>query len=160
MLYEVITVPPNTSMTLLDVAQLRTRCDPQSLGVTDSTELDGVDDPPRQTRATEALGFGLSMVQPGYHVFVMGESGSGRHATVHQLLKTAACEREVPPDLCYVHNFDDPRRPLLVRLPAGRGSGLRRDIDRVTDEMRIGIAAGFESEDYQRRRQLIDDEFV
>ena len=31
-----------------------------------------------QERAVEALQFGISMQRPGYNVFVMGESGTGR----------------------------------------------------------------------------------
>jgi len=143
-------------MTLLDVAQLRKRCDPQSLGVSDSTELDGVDDPPRQTRATEALGFGLSMVQPGYHVFVMGESGSGRHATVHQLLKTTAGEREAPPDLCYVHNFDDPFKPRLLQLPAGQGAALRHDMSSLLRAIGPAVDAALDADSHAGRVEALE----
>jgi lon-related putative ATP-dependent protease len=112
-----------------------------------------------QPRAASAVAFGVDMAKPGFNVFAFGQPGTGKRSFLRQFLEARAAERPTPPDLCYVHNFEDARRPVLVRLPAGQGSGLRRDIDRVTDEMRIGIAAGFESEDYQRRRHLIDDEF-
>jgi lon-related putative ATP-dependent protease len=112
-----------------------------------------------QPRAASAVAFGMDMAKPGFNVFAFGQPGTGKRSFLRQFLETRAAERPTPPDLCYVHNFDDPRRPLLVRLPSGQGTVLRRDVERVTDEMRIGIAAGFESEDYQRRRQLIDDEF-
>ena len=32
----------------------------------------------------------------------------------------------VPPDLCYLHNFDAPDQPRALRLPAGQGRLLRQ----------------------------------
>jgi len=112
-----------------------------------------------QPRAASAVAFGVDISRPGFNIFAFGQPGTGKRSFLRQYLEAQAAGRPTPPDLCLVHNFEDPRRPVLVRLPAGKGSELRRDIARVTDEMRIGIAAAFESEDYQRRRHLIDDEF-
>jgi len=141
------------------VQALRRRFEDELSGIETTDDLQDIFGIVGQPRAAAAVAFGVDMAKPGFNVFAFGEPGTGKRSFLRQFLEARAAERPTPPDLCYVHNFDDPRRPLLVRLPAGRGSGLRRDIDRVTDEMRIGIAAGFESEDYQRRRQLIDEEF-
>jgi lon-related putative ATP-dependent protease len=142
-------------MTLLDAAQLRKRCDPDTLGVADSTGLarrPGL----RQSRATEAIDFGLAMTQPGYHVFVMGEHGSGRHVTVHQRLQTAAEARPVPPDLCYVHNFDDPFAPRLLEVPAGTGARLRQDMTALLRAIGPAIDAALDAENHQRRVEALE----
>lgn len=138
---------------------LRRRFDDELAGFETTDELEDIFGIVGQPRAASAVAFGVDMTRPGFNVFAFGEPGTGKRSFLRQFLETRAADRPTPPDLCYVHNFEDPRRPLLVRLPAGQGSGLRRDIERVTDEMRTGIAAGFESENYQRRRHLIDDEF-
>jgi predicted ATP-dependent protease len=143
----------------VSVQALCRRFDADLTGFETTDELEDLFGIVGQPRAASAVAFGVDMARPGFNVFAFGQPGTGKLSFLRQFLETRAAERPTPPDLCYVHNFDDPRRPVLVRLPAGQGSGLRRDIDRVTDEMRIGIAAGFESEDYQRRRHLIDEEF-
>ncbi|WP_323848005.1 Lon-like protease helical domain-containing protein [Nitrogeniibacter mangrovi] len=105
----------------LDPATLRHRCSLDTVAVSDSRELTRAQGAPGQARAAEALAFGLNMSHPGYHVFVMGAPGSGRHAAVRRLLAQTASRCEVPPDLCYVHNFTDPLKPRLLQLPAGLG---------------------------------------
>jgi hypothetical protein len=43
-------------------------------------------------------------------------------------------------------------------LPAGRGAELRRDMASLVEELRSALAAAFESEEYRRRREAIDNE--
>jgi hypothetical protein len=56
-----------------------------------------------------------------YNVFVLGPSGFHRHRIVQAQVERAAARRDVPPDWCYLHNFEDGRKPIAVRLPPGRG---------------------------------------
>ena len=79
-----------------------------------------------------AARFGLGMDQPDYNLFVLGEVGSGRSSLLHQAMVAAAANRAAPPDLCYLHNFDAPERPLALRLPAGQGRLLRQLLARLT----------------------------
>ncbi|QHE77455.1 Lon protease family protein [Hydrogenophaga sp. PBL-H3] len=115
-------------ITRLDPAQLRLRVDPASLELAlDTSELQ---DRPLpwigQQRAAQAARFGLQMDQPDYHLFVLGEVGSGRSTLLHQMMKEEAARRPVPPDLCYLHNFESPEHPLALRLPAGEGRLFRQ----------------------------------
>jgi predicted ATP-dependent protease len=112
-----------------------------------------------QPRAAAAVEFGTGIARPGFNIFAFGAPGTGKRSFLQQYLESRARGQQTPPDLCYVHNFDDPRRPLLLRLSAGRGTGFRRDLERLADDMRVAIAAAFESDEYQHRRQLIDEEF-
>jgi lon-related putative ATP-dependent protease len=43
-------------------------------------------------------------------------------------------------------------------LPAGKGSKLRRDMAVLVEELRAALSAAFESEEYQTRRQVIQEE--
>ncbi|GAA4429834.1 ATP-binding protein [Acidovorax lacteus] len=106
--------------------QLRLHIDPSSLGF-DSTE--GLHHEPLpwigQERAQAAASLGLSLQQADFHLFVLGESGSGRMSLMLQAMHEAASRRPVPPDLLYLHRPDPPQQPWALRLPAGQGRRLR-----------------------------------
>lgn len=141
---------PAMPLTSLPPEQLRRGCDPASLGFASTADLDPLPGGLGQERAEEALHFGLTMAHPGYHVFVMGEPGSSRHTTVFRLVKALAAQGRTPPDLCYLHNFDDPRQPRLLRLPAGRGARLKADLQQLVRELPPGHRSGLERR-YARR---------
>lgn len=106
---------------------LRLRIDPSTLGFEDTAELAHEPLPwIGQERAQTAARFGLAIDQPHYHLFVLGEVGTGRSTLLQQEMRAAAAGRPVPPDLCYLHNFAAPERPRALRLPAGQGRELRQ----------------------------------
>jgi AAA domain len=73
--------------TALPVAALRAACDPATFDFKTTDELEGLPDATAslgQGRAEEALCFGLTIRHPGYHVFVLGEHGTGRHGRRHR----------------------------------------------------------------------------
>ncbi len=137
--------------------QLRTRCDETHLEFDSTATLEDLPGGLGQVRAEEALQFGLAMRQPGYHVFVLGDPGTGRHATTMRLLREAAADGELPPDLCYVHNFADALRPRLMSLPPGRGEGFRRDMQTLIRELGPAIAAALDSETHTSRVEALQD---
>ena len=113
----------------LQPADLRLAIDPATLDFADTREL--VDEPLPwigQARAEAAARFGLAMEAPDYNLFVLGETGSGRTSLLRQAMREMAAQRRVPPDLCYLYNFDAPERPLALRLPAGEGRLLRQSL--------------------------------
>lgn len=111
----------------LSAHQLRLTIDPATLGFASTAELAGLPLPwIGQERAEAAARFGLAMQQPDYHLFVLGDVGSGRASLLHQAMLAEAARRPVPPDLCYLHDFDAPERPRALRLPAGHGRLLRQ----------------------------------
>ena len=111
----------------LDSSDLRLQVDPAALGFDDTAEL--ADQPLPwigQERAEQAARFGLAMDAPDYHLFVLGDVGSGRTTLMRQMMEHAAATRPVPPDLCYLHNFETPELPRALRLPPGEGRLLRQ----------------------------------
>ena len=145
-------------------AALRVQIDPDSLGFENTASL--VNSPLSwigQDRAEKAAHFGLSMQQPDYHLFVLGEAGSGRSSLLHQAMITAATECETPPDLCYLYNFTTPENPLALFLPAGQGHQLRHDLSQfiksIPDEIQRCLNShGFKikSEQLLRKYHLIE----
>lgn len=115
------------SVQTLPATVLRLRVDPDALGFADTGEL--LDRPLPwigQERAEQAARFGLQIDQRDYHLFVLGETGSGRTTLMHDMVRRVAATRPVPPDLVYLHDFEAPERPRALRLPAGQGRQLRQ----------------------------------
>ncbi len=145
------------SLHVLPPESLRTCCSTDSFAFETTQELADLPDGLEQARADEALRFGLAMSHPGYNVFVLGESGTGRHAIVTRLLNEVAAKREAPPDLCYVHNFDDAQRPQLLSLPAGIGARLRTDMQVFVRDLGPGIDAALDSETHLTRIEALQE---
>ena len=84
--------------TALAPHQLRLTIPPDTLGFASTEALQGLPLPwIGQERAQVAARFGLEMDQPDYHLFVLGEVGSGRTSLLRQAMQAAAAQRPVPP---------------------------------------------------------------
>ncbi|MGB0212266.1 AAA family ATPase, partial [Algiphilus sp.] len=142
-------------MSALEPDALYRRCDPASLGFSTTNELEPLEHPAGQDRALEALEFGTGIAEPGYNIFVLGPRAAGKHTLVRRVLETRAADRSVPPDQCYIHNFERPGEPRLLTLPAGRGRQLQEDLEGLIEELFDTVPATFESEEYQGRLQDI-----
>ncbi|CAG4884442.1 ATP-dependent protease La Type II [Georgfuchsia toluolica] len=148
-----------TEIKPLEAQQLYRRCDPGLLDFETTGQLDDGTDMVGQSRAADAVQFGIDIKRPGYNLFVLGAPGSGRHALVRRLLETKAAAEPVPDDWCYVNNFAEPDKPRLLKLPAGRGVQLKQDMQQFVSELPTAISAAFESDDYRSHVEAIHDEF-
>lgn len=142
----------------LHPGQLHTPCDASTLGFATTDELPDLDAAQIHGRAVEAVHLGLDIRHRGYNLFVLGESGSGRHAIVHQLLAAERQTGDAPADWCYLYNFADPTRPALLRLPCGRGPALRDDMQRFVEELTPAINAVFQGNEYRGRIEALQEE--
>jgi len=143
----------------LSPAELYRNCDHELFDFETTKDLEHLTEPFGQDRAVEAIHFSTGMETPGYNLYVLGPPGSGKHSIVRSLLGQKAAARPVPDDWCYVNNFNNPKNPRALRLPAGHGAGLRLDVVRLIQEAYTAIPAAFESEDYRTRQQAIEEEF-
>jgi lon-related putative ATP-dependent protease len=143
----------------LSPSELYRHCDMGLFDFETTRELEQLAETLGQDRAVEAIHFSIGMETEGYNLFVLGPPGSGKHSVVRGILEQRAAARPVPDDWCYVNNFSKPRNPQALRLPAGRGTELRRDLAQLIQEAYTAIPAAFESEDYQNRQQTIEEEF-
>jgi lon-related putative ATP-dependent protease len=139
--------------------QLRRSCDPSQFEFTSTADLGDGPQVLGQTRASDAIRFGVGMRQAGYNLFVAGPSGVGRRTLVEHLLEDAPAPGDAPRDWCYVNNFADPQRPIAIGLPAGRGTQLRDDMKHWVHELRDAIPAAFDTDEYRDRLGKIDAEF-
>ncbi|MCL7461931.1 ATP-binding protein [Pseudomonas sp. NW5] len=139
--------------------QLSSQFDPDALRFANTDELEPFLGVLGQERAVEALQFGVAMPRPGYNVFVMGEPGTGRFSFVRRYLKAEAKRLQTPSDWLYVNNFDDPREPRALRLPAGTAQQLITAIEQLIDNLLATFPAVFETPAYQQKKGAIDRGF-
>lgn len=112
-----------------------------------------------QSRAVQALQFGIAMQRTGYNVFVMGESGTGRFSYAKRYLTEQAKLRPTPSDWLYVNNFTEFREPQVLQLPAGEGSRFCADINSLLDNLLATFPAVFETPAWQQKKSSIDRNF-
>lgn len=143
----------------LDARRLRWRCDPALFEFESTDDLEDLTEILGQQRAVEAIQFGVGIRAEGYHLYVQGPPGVGKRTVVEQFLKRQAAAEPTPGDWCYVNNFDDPHKPLLLRLPPGRGARLREEMTALVDDLRTAIPAALASEEHRGRLQEVEREF-
>jgi lon-related putative ATP-dependent protease len=139
--------------------QLRRTCDAAGLPFATTNELEDFGEVLGQSRAVEAIRFGVGMERDGYNLYAMGPEGIGRHTIVRRFLEQKARERETPADWCYVFDFAAPDRPRALRLPAGSAPRFRDDMAHLVEDLRTGIPSAFETDEYRTRLQEIESEF-
>ncbi|MEX1035934.1 MAG: ATP-binding protein, partial [Sneathiella sp.] len=143
----------------LPASKLCRKYDLKALDFTDTSELEDLREPLGQDRAIEAIRFGIGVRHQGFNLFAFGLSGSGKTEIIHRYLEPEAAASPVPDDWCYVNNFAAQDHPKILRLPAGRGRELARQMESLTEEVRVVISAAYESEDYRTRLDVIIEQF-
>ena len=144
----------------LGADELRRGCDPAALGFRTTAELAELDEGLGQERAGAAIEFGIDMRAEGYNLFAMGPEGTGRHTLVMRHLRNRAAALDAPPDWCYVFNFDTPHKPRALRFPAGKAAAFKASLERLVEDLRVALAAVFESDEYRNRRRQIEAELA
>jgi len=139
--------------------KLRWVCDPASLGMESTAELEPATEPIGQQRAVAAVDFGATIPSEGYNVFVLGPVGSGRTTLTRQTLEAIAAEQPAPSDWCYAYNFHDPRSPVALQLDPGAGRQLADDVDELIEDITQAIEHVFDSDEYQDQRDELLSEF-
>jgi lon-related putative ATP-dependent protease len=143
----------DTMIEELGYEQARRKCPQDFITCKATSELSPLTEIIGQHRAIKALQFGLDIKEEGFNVYVAGLPGTGKKTAILTFLEKKAKDMPVPPDYCYVYNFEDSQKPNALRLPPGKGSEFVRDMEKFVEEMKKAIIAAFESEDYATRRE-------
>src|SRR5450830_120189 len=118
-------------LTTLTSQSLTVQIDAHAFGFSDTSEL--LQTPSAgwigQAEAETAARFGLAMRQPGFHLIVLGEPGSGRTSLTLKLMQEIAAQSEKPHDLVILYNAETPETPIVLYLQAGAGAALRQAMD-------------------------------
>ena len=109
------------------------------------------------TRARDALEFGLTVDDPGFNIFVLGEDRSGRMSATLDYLNEHAASRPAPHDWLYLNNFARPHKPVAYRLPTGEGRNFRQRMTALIPALREALKKAFESPDFAADMQQLTD---
>jgi lon-related putative ATP-dependent protease len=137
----------------LSPQDLRRICDAKIFDFETTEEVEPLEGTIGQERAVASITFGFEIKARGYNIFASGTSGTGRNFAVQAYVGDYAQQEPTPPDWVYVHNFDDPRSPRALTLPAGQGRRFARKIEELITACKREIPRAFDSDNYRRRRQ-------
>ncbi len=140
--------------------QLRRACDPSTLQFKTTAELEPLREAIGQDLAMRAVRFGLDVEHPGYNIFALGLPGSGRATMIRQLLEDRARTEPTPDDWCYVFNFDSPREPRALRVPAGQAPRLEKDVDGILSDLQATLPRALQSDEFRKERDEIAERAV
>lgn len=138
---------------------LRRVCPPETFDFKTTSDLPALAGVLGQPRAVAALEFGAAIASHGFNLFALGQTGSGRTTLIREFLEKRAAAQPVPDDICIVLNFDDPRRPVPIAVPAGRGAAFRDDVHSLVQELQTAIPRAFDAEEYARDREQAAQRF-
>jgi hypothetical protein len=150
---------PTDVLRPLSIDRLYRKTDPSCLQFVTTAELEPIDGLVGHDRALEAIQFGTEVDKAGFNLFVIGPNGARMQAAVKAILAAEASARPRPSDWIYVNNFADPDRPIAIELPGGRARGFQAAMHKLIDDLKTALPAVFQSEDYQTRRDAIDESF-
>ena len=143
----------------LPAESLRRACEPSTFA------FDVTDDLPfepgiiGQDRAVEAVRFGLDISSPGFNVFVMGPTGSGRRSIIKRIVEEKAAAEPVPGDWLYAMSFAEPDKPRAIRLPPGRGRQLRASMERFSATLPDRLQQAFDTDRYASAREEMEQQY-
>ena len=153
-------MPRKTSGKEVTFDKLRWKLDPATLPFKTTEDLEPLREIIGQKRGVEAFRFGAGIDKAGYNIFVTGASGTGRLSTVRKLLQEMSDnDGRIPDDLCYINNFKNNESPVLLRLKAGSGKFLRKDIHNLIETLKKEVPLLFEGQDYINRKKEIMEEY-
>lgn len=135
--------------------ELTWRCDPAQFEFATTRDISCLEGTIGQDRALTAIEFGLGIGDSGFNIFILGEPGTGRSSTIKKMLKSRAADEPVPDDWCYLYDFADGARPAYLRLPAGQGKELQKDVDSLIGRLAEEIPKIFESKEYEQHKNRL-----
>jgi len=138
--------------------QLYHRCELSQFKFKTTNDIEALNQPLGQQRALEAIEFAVDIDAEGFNLFVLGASGLGKHELVKHILDGRVGREADGFDWCYINNFDDPQKPHVLKLPVGMGRQLANDMESLVEDLLMSLPSSFQSEDYNSRRQAIEDE--
>lgn len=108
-----------------------------------------------QERAVCAIDLGLSINAPGYNIYIMGSSGTGRRTVLASLLEKYKVKQEDLQDIVYVYNFNRPLEPKALFFPSGKGAAFKKDVHIAVESARTEISQLVKSDAFSKEREAI-----
>ncbi len=143
----------------LEYTELKMSCSPKEFSFQSTAELKPLEGIIGQERAVKAFDFGLLMKMKGYNIYMAGPSGTGKTSYAKESAKKQAAIEPVPSDWCYVHNFQNPKKPLALEFVPGDGKRFKEDTEKLVELIQKEIQKAFSGDDYDNRKNEIKHRF-
>lgn len=146
------------------VEKLHWRCPEEFFKFDCTTDIEPLKEFIGQDRALDSINFGLAVDRPGYNLFLTGLTGTGKAVTIKSRIERFIAEKKAQGikyqlyDWCYVHNFSDPDRTKVLKLPRGIGKSFRDHMESLLKTLKEEIPKAFSSEEYTKRKQEVMEE--
>ena len=99
--------------------------------------------------------FALAMPHGGYNVYAVGRNGLGKRTMMLRYLEHHVDTENQSHDWCYVANFEEPRIPRVLQLPAGKGTELKQDMEKLMGRLMKMIPQTFDSDSFLERAEQL-----
>lgn len=131
-----------------------------NIDVPDETGLDTKPDDKQwavvgQDRAVQALEMGISIRAKGYNIYVAGESGTGKHTAILDILSRHRQKNGSLRDIAYVQDFQEPDKPINLIFPEGKARQFKEEVKLLVDRLTDRIAHDLDAETYKARRDSL-----
>jgi lon-related putative ATP-dependent protease len=111
-----------------------------------------------QSRALDAVAFGVGIHHQGFNLFVNGPQGSGRHEMTQAIIREKAAAEPAPSDWCYVNNFKRPHHPKILGFPSGESAIFKKELYELVEVLKTNIPAVIEGDDFKGRIKAVNEE--
>ena len=111
-----------------------------------------------QPRAQKALLFGTKLRKKGYNIFVTGETGTGRHTAVNNILEKFKIASPLQ-DIACVYNFRNPENPVIIYFRQGNAVKFKNSMSSFITSIRKRIRTRLENEGFKKQRNRIIKNF-
>ena len=143
----------------LSLPQLYKACVLKELPFKSTRQLEPLAEIVGQNRAQEAVRFALAMPHGGYNVYAVGRNGLGKRTMMLRYLEHHLDTKQQSHDWCYVADFEEPRVPKLLQLPAGKGVRLKQDMEKLMSRLVKVIPQTFDSDSFLERSEQLKEEY-
>ncbi len=111
------------------------------------------------TRAIKAIDVAISLNDPFYNVFAVGDMGIGKTTLIKKLLLEKAKEDKIPDDYIYVYDFENKDKPKYIKLAAGEGYNFKNDFDLAIESLETLIEKALSNEQYKSKLKKFQASF-
>ncbi|WP_163123600.1 Lon protease family protein [Acinetobacter portensis] len=108
-----------------------------------------------QDRARASVEAGIALPYSGYNIFAVGTAGLGKRTMIKRLLQQHAKTMPTPNDWVYVYNFQHPRQPIALQMPAGQAPKFQTQLHQTWQTVLKQLERRFTAETYHNRIEMI-----
>jgi predicted ATP-dependent protease len=141
----------------LTAEQVRHTCSIEHFPFKTTQEIEFVQTIIGQPRGVRAIEFGIDIETPGFNIYILGPTGTGRTTAIRHFLESNARQGNVPPDWVYVYNFEVEHQPRAIELPPGMGSTFCDDMNRLLEVLYDEIPQTLEAEEFTQAMETLEE---